>query len=329
MKISKVILAFLILCLISINIFAQEDNSWQLWKNGVGKPRWLTYHLEKEDVLKMTEKWNKIGKTIENSSNEFAGTYFNGGFSGYFLRWTPEGGFIFIEYFDEEHPCYFSYGDVSENGVEINFAVKFESKVKFCPSENSTPKVWIPAEGGKYFIQKKNAQEFADFYAGFGEYNGLHTKDFFGQTYFALKWIKDFQPKKDFILPKGFEIYVRKPITAKIISVGKTKSEKGNYSYPFDETISVTPVKIDAGRKQNVKKDMEFRLLNSDDDFYQTLQITKVGENTSDGKVIRKIHENGKEGYDKYDEEKDDFVFTLFTPISKDSKVTTSPIVDF
>ena len=41
----------------------------------------------------------KLKKTIENSSNEFAGTYFQGGFSGYFLRWSSEGGFYFHQVF--------------------------------------------------------------------------------------------------------------------------------------------------------------------------------------------------------------------------------------
>ena len=326
MKFLFVTLYILIVCNFSVvsQTVSGEDKKWMLWENGVGKQRWLMYHLEKDDVLKLKEKWEEIGNSIESSTNEFAGTYYLHGFSGSFLRWSPEKGYIYINYFDDEHPCFFSFGKVSINGAEINFSPEYEVKESRCPSNFTKPMVWLPAYNGKYLIPKNEIKEFADFYGGFGKYNGFLRKFYEGYP-FAFKWVKDFKSNKTFILPKGYEKFIKKPINAEIISIGKSfKSKLKDFFY--NENVSITPVKINVGRNNGVKKGMEFVLMNSDDEMYQTLIVTNVMNNKSEGKIIRKLSENGKEEYSEYDYEKKEFIFKPFTPVKIGLKVTTSPI---
>lgn len=306
-------------------IISEEDKRWMLWENGVGKSRWFMYHLEKDDVLKLKEKWEEIGNSIESSTNEFSGTYYQPGYmSGYFLRWSPENGYVFVNYFDIEHPCFFSFEKVLVNGSEIKFIPEYRVDESRCPSNSTAPETWLPADGGKFLIPQNQVKEFADFYAGLREYNGFLRK-IDGDNPFAVKWQKDFKPNKDFILPQDYEKFIKTPINAEIISVGKTSKGKLK-DFFYDENVSVTPVQINVGRNNGVEKGMEFILLNSDDERHQTLLITSVSGNKSKGKVIRMLSENGKEEFSEYDYEKKDYIFKLFTPIEIGLKVTTSPI---
>lgn len=327
MKTLRIISTLILLQCSFLIISAQEDIEWQIWINDVGKSRWFTYHLEKDDVLKMKNRWDEIGETIQKTENEFAGTYYQHDYmSGYFLRWSPERGYIFVRYFDVEHPCYFSFGTVSVTEAEINFNIEYESQNPVCPGEESTPKIWIPANGGKFLVPKTKLKDFADFYGGFNEYNGFYRKFNLGGIPHAFKWQKDFQAKDSFILPKGFEEFVKKSIEAEIISVGKTQTKKLKDFFLFGKEVLITPVEINAGSIQGAKKGTEFVLLNPDDENYQTLIITKAGKTKSKGNVVRRIDEDGKAIFPKYDSDKGDFIDTPFSEIKVGLKVTTSPV---
>ena len=321
------IISTLIVLLCSLSsVLAQEDNKWQIWINNVGKARWFTYHLEKDDVLKMKKRWDEIGENIQNSENEFAGTYYLHDYmSGYFLRWSPENGYIFVEYFDVEHPCYFSFGNVSVTQTEIKFNVEYESQTRVCPGDQSTPQMWIPADGGKFIVPKTELKDFADFYGGCNKYNGFYRKFDVGGIPYAFKWQENFQAKEKFILPKGFEEFIKKPIEAEITSVGKTRTEKLKDFFLFGEEVLITPVEINAGNNQGVKKGTEFVLLNSDDERYQTLIVTSVSKTKSKGNIVRRINEDGKATFPKYDSEKNDYIDTPYSKIEVGLKITTSP----
>jgi len=322
----RIFCVFAILWCLTLTVSAQLEEKYALWINGVGKSRWFTYHLEKEDVLILKDKWNKIENSLASETNEFAGKYFQYGYmSGYFLIWSPENGFVFVQYFDVEHPCYFSYGKVSIKNPEIIFEIEGEGKPRVCQI-NPTPLIWIPADGGRYLIPKSEAESFGKFYAGFGEFNGFFRK-WQADFPFAVRRHTDFEPKQNFILPKAFEKFEKKPITAEIISVGKKQVKKTDpYFSPFWDKSSVTPVTINAGRKHGVTKGLEFVLLDSNDADSQTLKITSVGNSISKGIVIRQVDDKGFEGYSDFDEKSKDFIDKPFTPIQIGLKITTSPI---
>jgi hypothetical protein len=323
-------IVFLLLFYSIITVLAQEVPKSTVWENGVGKSRWDTWHLEKEDVLKMKEQWDKIGDSLKLSSNEFAGTYFKYGYmSGYFLRWSPEAGFIYIQYFDVEHPCSFSYGKVSTNGLEVNFIPAYESTQSSCV-KHSTPKTWIPADSGRYLIPAREAKRFGNFYAGLGEFNGFPSR-WSEEHPFAYRADKDFKYSPKFILPPKFEEFIERPIEAKIISVGNRRlsTPKGNLGFPHQpEKVSLTPVTINVGRKNGVKNGMEFLLTEAEDNYYQTLIITRVMEKTSQGVVIREIDDKGNDAYpDDFDENTDKFIYKPFSKLMVGMTITTSPIV--
>src|SRR5690606_38872364 len=161
MKISTVFLmVFLYFVFVGCAV-GQEDEAWKIWRNDSG--RWFMYHLEKSDVELLKEKWDEVGKSLENDTTEFSGNYIVPGYmSGYFFRWSKNGDYVFVRYFDVEHPCYFSYGDVEILESSIRFDQKGESRNSACPPPDDSRPVneWVPALGGRYLVPRSNLKEF-------------------------------------------------------------------------------------------------------------------------------------------------------------------------
>ena len=254
--------------------------------------------------------------------------------SGSFLRWSPEKGYIYIQYFDNEHPCSFSYGKVSVKGFEVTFIPEYE-KNEICPPppylHKSAPLKWISALGGKYFIPADEAERFGNFYGGFGEFNKLYW-DWYDSHPFARRW-GDKIEEENFILPKPYSKFIKKPINADITFVGQKIIRKNNEESEtqfqtalFNDYYSETPVKINAGKNLGIIKDLEFIIASGESDS-QTLKITKVGKTSSEGVVIRRINENMQESYLYYDKEKQDSFEKEFNPLKIGQKVTTSIFV--
>ncbi len=303
----------------------QEDNQWMLWQNSVSR-RWLMYHLEKDDVALLKEKWEQIGASLEKAPGEYAGTYFLGDYmSGYFLRWSPTAGYVFVRYFDVEHPCYFSYGRVETKGTKIKFIHQGEASKSICPPGNSgRPEIdWVAALGGEYFIPRREAPKFADFYAGSGEYNG-YLRAFDSGIPFAIRWGKNKARTQNFVLPTDLSRLVRPPLTGELVYVGKTIT-RNRKTFLFDSELeTVTPVSIDIGSAHGLKKSQEFVLMTDDDGRAETLIVTRVGKRRSNGIVVRTVWEK-KEGYFSYNSEKNDSEMKPFIKLRPGIKISTSP----
>lgn len=303
----------------------QEDNSWMLWENNVGR-RWLMYHLEKDDVAKLKEKWDEVGASLKSGSSKYAGTYYvSDWMSGYFLRWSPSAGYIFVRYFDVEHPCYFSYGRVEEMGTSISFIHQGEASHSRCPTNNTgrPDTAWVAALGGEYLIPRSEASRFADFYGGFGEYNG-YLRTYEAGIPFAFRWGEKETKKEDFVLPGDLARHVRWPLTGEIISVGK-KRTRNRKTFLFDSELeTVTPVAINVGSINGLRNGQEFVLLTDDDGRSETLIVTKVGRRRSGGIVVRTVWENN-EGYFGYNYEKKESELKPFRVLKAGIKLSTSP----
>jgi hypothetical protein len=326
----KVLHLILLLLLLIAPVWPQAEleEKYAVWTMTTGR-RWLTYHLEPTDVLRLKEEWRRIEESLAAKGDEFAGTYYQlGMMSGRFMIWSPTEGFVYVEYFDTEHPCYFSYGRTRAVGDEIHFEIDYESRVSICPPPKvTTPPKWIRAGDGEFFIPTTEAQRFGQFYSGLGEFNGFFSK-WRGETFpFPRRWRKD-PPTKTFVLPDGYRKYIRRPIDAKIIAVGKKRIVKSEpFLLPLGEKSSLTPVQINAGHLQGVHAGMQFVLLDDNDADSQTLKVTKVGRTTSHGIVLRQIADNGVEGsLGGYNDLKKDWEIVPFTPLTVGVKVTTSPI---
>jgi hypothetical protein len=310
---------------------AEIEEKYAVWTIR-GERRWLTYHLEPEDVLRVKQKWSQIDTSLGTEKKEFAGRYFQYGFmSGSFLIWSPSIGFVYVQYFDIEHPCYFSYGQARKIGEEVEFKVEYETKRSICPGGQATPLKWISAGDGEFFIPITQAKRFGEFYAGRGEFNG-----------FFLKWREDepflfARPRQaagqqqrltKFVLPPGYRKFIRRSIEGKIISIGRKRIEKYKptiFSPSWDQS-SLTPVKLNVGRLQGVTSGMYFVLLDENDADAQTLKITTVDRTSSKGLVVRQVDDKGVEGFFSYDEQARDYITKPFSPLVVGLSVTTSPI---
>lgn len=324
-------IALLILALITMLsvVTAQEDNSWMAWKNDIGNTRWLMYHLEKSDVEILKEKWNAVGQSLEKNQTEYSGSYIIPAYmSGYFFRWSKEAGYVFVRFFDVEHPCYFSFGDVELTGSVIRFIHKGESSSSACPPSSSgrPAEEWIPALGGQYLVPRSELKEFIDYYSGFNDFNG-HLRKPDDKIPFPIFWGKTDENQPKFILPDDFSSFIKSPLNGEIISVGKTRTRRSKiFVFGSDKAETITSVTIDLGRKHGLKTKQEFILLTDDDGTSETLIVTSVGQSHSKGVVVRTINDKGKEGFLEWDNESDAFVPKPFTKLRPGIKITTSPL---
>ncbi len=328
---------FIFSCLIIVQSFAfavdaigqsdQDDNRWMLWENRVGT-RWLMYHLEKTDVELLKAKWDEIGNSSEKNPSGFAGTYIVPAYmSGYFLRWSAEGGYIFVRFFDTEHPCYFSFGDVKATNSTVQFIHKGESNRSVCPPGNDgrPASEWVFVLDGEFLIPKAEIEDFANYYAGFNKFNGYHRQPE-SNIPFAIRWGREDKRVPGFVLPKDFSQFAKVPLTGQITGVGKTRMRKSQIFVFGDDYETVTPVTINVGRRHGLRLKQEFILLTDDDVNSETLLVTKVGTNQSQGVVIRKVTPEGKEGFFYWNSTSGKDEFRAFTQLRPGVKITTSPL---
>ncbi len=80
-------------------------------------------------------------------------------------------------------------------------------------------------------------------------------------------------------------------------------------------------------KNKALKKTMIFRLINEPDGQY--IQITKVGQLSSQGFIVRELSYEGKEIYLDYNDSKKDYDKKPFPKLHIGIKVSTSPISDY
>lgn len=303
-----------------------EDNSWMGWNNGIGNTRWLMYHLEKDEVELLKQKWEVVGTLVEKSSNKYSGTYLVPAYmSGYFLHLSDED-YVFVYFFDVEHPCYFSYGKVERRESNITFVKKGESKQSACGiPEVSQQENWVVAYDGQFLIPKNDLRSFIDYQGGFGEFNGLLRKGW-DQIPFAISRSSKYQFPPKHILSEEYKSLIKKPLEGEIIAVGKTRIRTSDDDWRSNVKESVTNVSINIGKDSGLKLDQEFILLTEDDGRYESLVVKTVGKRSSKAIVIRHLSDDGKEGFPKWDQTTKDWIQIPFTQLRPGIKITTSPL---
>jgi len=298
------------------------------WFNGVRESGWIIDASEK-DKQKLIKLWEEIEVSLKTTSNPYARTYHKEGHRGYFLRWSLEKGFVFVTYYDGRIIEYFSYGKVSVTDSEVVFDIE-EEIVFITPGNHQTPKIWIPAYQGQYFIPKERIQSFGDFYGGFGDFNGFPRRWACDCDPFAKRVNKntDYEKTKDFVVPVKYQKFIKDPISGEIIAVGKSYISKHPLPITLEEKASITPVKINIGTKNNVKKGLLFLIEPDFNSFRQILKITKAGRQTSEAIIIREVDANGKEAYiSEWDDNKP--IYKAYEPIQVGIRITTNVIDHF
>jgi hypothetical protein len=309
--------------------FSQEIEPFRYWTNGVGiADRWVIGNMQEVDITEIKKRWDEIGESLETTKNPFAGTYFQSGDSGYYLRWSPEKGFVYV-YYHEYFVLDASYGDVSVSDLGLLFKVKREMRYTSHGMKLSTPPAWIPVVDGRYLIRASDIRTFGDSYGGFGAFNGFPRKWNCDCSAFAERKDKnvDYPQAVSFVAPVEYLKFIRKPISGNIIAVGKKYLAKHPVPFNPEDTeakASLTQVTLNRGRRDGVASGLLFLIGTDQDATHQVLRVTHVGLSESRGVVIRMRDKNGREVYeDGWNDKTDKPVFKLYEPVRKGTVIAT------
>jgi hypothetical protein len=267
-----------------------------LWVNQVGIhgiQGWnLTNFAGEEAAIKT--KWADIGNSLTTSSNPFAGTYHAEGNTGYFLRWSPERGFVYA-FYHEDYIEAASYGDVvvKPTGI-VHFVVTHENQHEYLGYKLKTPTNWIPALEGEYFVRVEEIGSFADFYGGFGDFNGFPRKWNCECDPFPERVSTEKRRQPGFIVPNPYLSQLRRPVYGRIIRIGKSRIGRNPVPFGLDDRASLTAVTINVGRRNGAKPGQLFLISPDKDATDQVLRINRVGKSVSWGTVVRELDDDGR-----------------------------------
>lgn len=312
-------------------IQAQTEQSEQ-WENGVGNP-WHLPDAPKEEIDALKSRWSAIEAEIKSTNNGFATTYSAGGeMRTSVLRWAPESGFVYVYVYENFSVIDFSFGKVSVTPSGLFFTVEREqSTVDHNEVFRTTTRHWIPVRWGRnnYLIPSSQMSDFGNYVAGLAAYN-----DFNGPccefTPFLVARDDDVQSRRleHPSLPAEYARFIKRPIEATLTRVGQNRIVKnyvseGELYARFYEKASLTPVRLNVGKRHGVKLKMLFRLTDAPDTYgQQYLKITRVGVDYSEGVVVRDVDASGQVGYYDFDSPQK----KPYPPIVVGSRVTTSPL---
>jgi hypothetical protein len=246
-------LFFAVLILLAAFQFCFSQAYWKDFdyiSDGVRQP--LIIHSSKEEAQILKTRWQAIGEELKTTNNPYAGTYSKFGYRGWYLRWSPSNGFVYIFHSEDIDIIDYSYGKVEVKDSEITFIPEREMKTEFRDVKLKTPKFWISI--GSNLISKNEIKDFANYLSGLDKYNNWECDC---AAFFSKSSPKN-SPK--YIIPKQYEHLFKPPIEGKITFVGKPKIIDRNGFGPLFNT----PVKVNLGKNQGIKKDFSFRLFFGD-----------------------------------------------------------------
>jgi hypothetical protein len=298
---------------------AQLDQ-WGFWENGVTEHWWLSSSdFTAGDATTAVARWEKIGAIKE--ARAWAGDYFRGGDThGTYLRWSPSAGFVIAHVNKcEARVMGLVYGRVEETPTVVQFFPELDKKSAGAhghhggaqsPAAAAARAVlrFVPVEwrGERLLVAEGEMEDFGDYVAGLGQYNGPNAPLFPGYAYFFSRSGEGAEagggPPP--VVPPGYERFIRKPIEARVTSVGR-RELKSDYNVWGEDTsqtwarASVTRVTINAGTEQGVKERMVFRVTRPAEG--DTVFILRAGPRTSEAVVVRGVDERDAETF--YDSE--------------------------
>jgi hypothetical protein len=298
-----------------------QEAEYRKWDNGIGHSSW-DIALDAEDRAKMVQLWESIGEDLKTEQNGLAGTYFKGGYSaGYFFRWSVNKGYVLIPYFDQNLIGDFSFGKVTViDSTDVDFTP--EKDLKGGRSVGKMPRRWTAV--GHYFVPVEMLKDFGDYMAGLGQYNEFNGRCCeFGPNFLASR-IDGSEGEPARAVAAKYARFIKQPIEAEVTFVGGKKTVKdwvyqGELYSEWMARAVLIPIRISAGAAHGVKRNMLLRLV-GEPDFYQYVQVMRVGRRTSSGYVVRDISSDGIENYKDWETEQE----KPLPPIKVGMKVTTS-----
>jgi len=287
----KILKTFLFFLSIVGFCFGQEIVEDENWLKGVGTEAdslpSLIYpftNFTKEDLSKGKQRLKIV--RLSASKNEWEGTYYsNTEIGDSKLIWNSEGGFF--DFYFYHYLKRFNYGTVN-NSLSVVELVSEKPLISASRKNQTTRTRLIKVKvGEKHFLVPENRLlDFCKRVVG----QSTDLQDFY---YYKTK--QEDMEKKVFGLPRlpsEYKHFLRYPIEAKIINVGRKKiipNEQSTKEFNFDDIHY--PVTLNAGKNKKIKIKMNFFV----EDLGEWIEITKILQTKSVGIIRRDFDENKKE----------------------------------
>jgi hypothetical protein len=267
------------------------------WQNGVSEPWNIGLHkfiFGAEFVEEAMTRWRLVASDSE-PGNEWVGDYYrtsNDEMRLSFLRWAPRAGFVLAQI----HSCSADVNALSFGSVRWSPEIIHFDQVPQ-PAPNETPvdlnrmiptlaASYLPVTwgGAHYLVPENRIDDFCLWAAGLGE--GKRSEKGPIEEYIFSKRGEDPIAEPGLpVVPPGYERFVRIPIDATIVRVGRSFVRHQKRREPFDQLV--IPVVLNVGREDNVRKGLSFNLFGQSGG--DKVIITIVSARSARGEIIRLI----------------------------------------
>src|SRR5688572_6497313 len=296
---------------------AQID-TWGYWQNGVSEGWWFSpAQFTTQQADEAIARWKNIeDENHAGASNEWMGTYFCGSeVHGTYLRMSPRSGFV-IAHVDkcQAKVVGLTYGSVEFSRSVVKLLPQFYSVISSHGSAHSHTKtptemrfVSVKLNDAQLLVKEKEMASFGNYIAGLGSYN---FSDF--HYSFSTEFLTSFGPEdtdhndgmKDrppmVVVPAEYAHYLKQPIEATIIRVGRVQMRK-TYSYQNSDgtgtthtaPVNLRTVVVNAGTAHGLKRGMFLNVV--DPRQNERVRILSVSKTSSTGVIIRDLDENYQE----------------------------------
>lgn len=256
------------------------------WTNGVSEPWMFEETHPRDEVMAMQRRWADLESNLRTSSDHrWAGDFFEGSDThGDYLRWSSKGGFVWLKV-DKCRATVmsFSYGKVLASPASIQLIPeKTISGNKHHKHTNFSSVKFLPVSWSKdlLLVPQRDIASFGDYVAGLGRYNEW-INFFEGIEFFSRTVEDDFPVSKEPIVPSGYERFIKSPLEATIVSVGKTHTRRSENPWWDDQ---ITPVTIKLNRI-GARPNLKFRMEDSD----EIIALSSVTGRTAIGRIVRSV----------------------------------------
>lgn len=331
-KYHSLLSSILLLFVLSASSSAQTNQDERLQsgqlESGYEDASWYLPAAPREEIESLKARWGAIAQELRLTSSEFAGTYFRGGeMRQSYLRWSPDNGFVYVYVYENFSVLDFSYGRVQVTPSEIIFTVEREQRTNDLDNAPlATPNRWIPAKWkrSRYMISVDDIDDFGNYVAGLGQYNDFNGPCCEFVPFFVTSNERASENAHRPIVPNRYAQYLREQIEGRITFVGRRRivrdyTSSGELYGHLHLIASLTPVRVNIGRRHGVRRNLLFRLI--DQPHGQFLKITRVGYESSSGVIVRDVDESGRETC--FDPET--LTERVCPPLAARIRVTTSP----
>ncbi len=268
------------------------------WQNGFTEPWWFeSNRYTAEQAAAARALWERTGDG--DGGDGWAGVYLiDTSVRAHVLRVSPKG-FVFFNV----NTCMANVDDLDYGEVVADTPAYFEVVSKH-RAGTPEPRKYVKVKWGgqRYLVEEYAVASFCDYVAGLGPYNqprGVEEEREF------LSHHEDGGKPTALLptVPPEYRQYVRRPIDARVTRVGKAYVEVVPDNEWWDELV--TPVRINAGSDQGLRRGMTLNALDSEH-FNEQVEVTRVGRDYAHGIVVRRTRKRPGVKVNEWDDGKDE-----------------------